>query len=204
MKTIGTTLILLILLGLSGVSAQDHGHGHNAMKADKVHDHSLFHLQSNWTDHRGDNYQIGDFEGKPLIVVMFYGTCVEVCPILIQDTWRLYNEIEQTIREDVHVLAVTFDPENDTPEVLYEYAVSQQLDIPGWHFMTGGRSAIRELAMMLGVRFRERSDGDFEHSNLISVLDTEGLVVERLEGLGQPIDHAGQKIMEIVQKGVMP
>ncbi|MEX0685528.1 MAG: SCO family protein [Balneolales bacterium] len=202
MKTTEFILTLLVVMGFYSVGwAQNHGHGHdhNAIKATEIQDHSIYHTMAEWTDHRGDVYELNDFKGNPLIVVMFYGNCVDVCPILIQDAWRLFREIDQSNKEHVRVLAVTFDPDNDSPAVLHAYADAQQLNIPGWHFMTGNRSGIRELAMMLGVEFRQTGNGNFEHSNLVTVIDTEGVVVERIEGLGQPVEEAGKLLNELVK-----
>jgi len=161
-------------------------------------EHSLYHLDASWTDHRGDVIKLKDVKGKPVIVVMFYGNCTDVCPILIQDAWRLYNSFEESIREDINVLAVSFDTENDTPEVLNEYAKYEQLDIPGWHFMTADDADIRTLAMMLGVQYSKKSDGHFAHSNLVTVLDKQGRIAHRVEGLNQPMDEAATTIEAII------
>ncbi|MEX2640954.1 MAG: SCO family protein [Balneolales bacterium] len=202
MKLHGITVLMLLLSGIVIVAPaqnHEHDHDHRAMEALEMPPHSLFHLDAEWTDHRGDTFKLVDFEESPIVVVMFYGNCTTVCPILIHDARRLYEEVGQPLREKVRVLAVTFDPANDTPEVLHEYAVQQQLNVPGWHFSTGSRSAIRELATMLGVQFRHTSDDRFEHSNLISVIDPEGLVAGRIDGLGQDVAGAALTIREMIQ-----
>lgn len=191
-------LITLFLLTATGLLAQ-HNHNHNALSTTEVDaEYSLYHLDAEWTDHRGDTVTLDDFKGKPVIVVMFYGNCTEVCPILIQDAWRLYSSVDKSARKDVNVLAVSFDTENDTPEVLKEYAEYEQLDIAGWHFMTADDANVRTLAMMLGVQYSKKSDGHFAHSNLVTVLDDKGRVVQRVEGLNQPMDEAAAVIDSII------
>ncbi|MEX0994695.1 MAG: SCO family protein [Balneolaceae bacterium] len=176
--------------------AQDHHH--ETLQAGSVHkDQSIYHLNAEWTDQREESLALEDFMGNPVMVVMFYGNCTDVCPILIQDAWRVFSQLSEQARNRVKVLAVTFDPENDTPEVLYEYAEYEQLNREEWHFMTSDKSSIRELAMLLGVQYRERSDGMFEHSNLITVLDEEGRISHRIEGLGQSVEEAVAVIEEI-------
>lgn len=194
-------LIAILLCTSASVLAQ-HKHNHsadNALSAEKIDsEHSLYHLDAKWTDHRGDTIRLNDFKGGPVIVVMFYGNCKEVCPILIQDAWRLYSSLEEPIRADINVLAVSFDTENDTPEVLNEYAKYEQLDIPGWHFMTADDADIRTLAMMLGVQYSKKSDGHFSHSNLVTVLDEKGRIAQRVEGLNQPMDDVKETIESIM------
>lgn len=204
MKRLIPYMLLMLLFGPANITTiaqhtnSDSEHDHQALKAQDVNnEHSLYHLNDEWTTHRDETITLTDFSGELLIVVMFYGNCTDVCPILIQDVWRLYQTLDPEVREQVQIAAVTFDYENDTPEVLREYARKENLELPNWHFMTSERSSIRHLAMMLGVQYRELSDGMFEHSNLITVLDREGQIGARIEGLGQPVNEAGNFIESI-------
>lgn len=195
MRSVFIYLILFAVLGFVEVNGQDmhhqHDHKQEALKAGEVQSgHSLYHLNNQFITHRNEKVKLSDFAGEPVIVVMFYGNCTQICPILIQDSWRLYNSLSESTRETVNVLAVSFDTENDSPEVLAEYAKDEQLDISGWHFVTGKDTDIRMLAMMLGVKYQKDSGGEFAHSNLITVLDAEGNVAKRVEGLNQPMDEA--------------
>jgi len=197
--------MFLYLFFAPSVFSQDYGHHHKALKAGEVHQgHSLYHLDAEWINHRGDSLKLEEFRGNPVVIVMFYGNCTDVCPILIQDTWRLFSKLERPVQERVTVLAVTFDPENDTPEKLRKYAEYQQLNRKEWHFLTSDKSSIRELAMLLGVQFRERSDGIFEHSNLITVLDPGGRIGQRIEGLGKPVEEAAAAIHNFHESKTMP
>lgn len=103
--------------------------------------------------------------------------------MLIQRTWKLYSSLNEVTQEKVNVLAVSFDYKNDTPEALKEYAKYEHLDLPRWHFVTADQTDIRQLATLLGVQYRERSDGHFDHSNLITVLDQYGNINHRIEGI---------------------
>lgn len=195
MKTIITTFVLL-LTG-TALFAQNGHHKHNHMKAERVNaDHSLHQFKAEWTSHRGDVVQLDQFSGEPVVIVMFYGNCTEVCPILIQDAWRLYDGVSEENRPHVNVLAITFDPENDTPEVLNQYAIQEQLDISGWHFVTAEPAKIREMAMLLGVQFSRKSNGHFAHSNLVTVLNGEGRIIQRVEGLGRDMKPVSEQIDE--------
>lgn len=194
-------LITLLLFTATSLVAQHDHRTNNALSATDIDaGHSVYHLNAEWISHRGETVTLADFKGAPVIVVMFYGNCTEVCPILIQDAWRLYSKVDDSVREDVNVLAVSFDTENDTPEILREYAEYEQLDIPGWHFMTSEEANIRSLAMILGVQYSKKSDGHFAHSNLVTVLDEKGRIVNRIEGLNQPVEEAANKIESITKK----
>ncbi|WP_322571835.1 SCO family protein [Rhodohalobacter sp.] len=174
----------LMILPLLASSQHTMKMDHSGLEASKTfHAESLYHMNAEWTSQDGETIRLADYKGQPLMVVMFYGQCTGTCPVLMQRTWKLYNEIEEQVRDRVQVLAVSFDYKNDTPEALKAYAEYEQLDIPGWNFVTAQQSDIRELAMLLGVQYRERSDGHFEHSNLITVLDGQGKISVRNEGI---------------------
>ncbi|MTI87842.1 MAG: SCO family protein [Balneolaceae bacterium] len=196
------SLIAIFVLSSFTLHAQ-HNHGADAtLKAGEISGHSLYHLDADFTDQRNKSLKLSSFKGQPVIVVMFYGNCTQVCPILIRDTWRLYNAVDEILRPSVKVLAVSFDTENDTPEVLKAYAEYEQLNIDGWHFATSEPTNVRSLAMMLGVQYAKKSDGEFAHSNLVSVLDTEGKIAKRIEGLNQPMEEAAHHIEQMLTKNV--
>lgn len=183
--------LFLAYTGFTSVLAQQGHQNHNTMDVAEVNsEYSLYHNNAVWTNHRNNSFQLSDLKGKPVIITMFYGNCTQVCPILIRDANRVYKAVDKAIRSNVRVLAITFDPENDTPVLLHTYADEKELNLPEWHFVTGSATAIRELAMMLGVQYTKKSDGHFAHSNLVTILDGEGKIVHRLEGLNQPVDKA--------------
>lgn len=170
--------------------------------ANAYHAQSLYHVDAEWTNQDGDSIRLADYKGQALILVMFYGECTGTCPVLIQRTWKLYSEIDEEIRNKLQVLAVSFDYKNDTPEALKAYAEYEQLDITGWNFVTAQHADIRQLAMLLGVQYRERSDGHFEHSNLITILDGQGKIAVRSEGITGGLDEATAEIEELFKENL--
>jgi len=200
MKTMKRILLLSSMLFLPLLASSQHSvtMSNTGLEAsDAYHAESLYHMSAKWTNQDGESIQLSDYQGQPLILVMFYGRCTGTCPVLMQRTWKLYSEIDEEIRERVQILAVSFDYKNDTPEALKAYAKYEQLDIPGWNFVTAGHSDIRELAMLLGVQYRERSDGHFEHSNLITALDSNGKIAVRSEGFTGDLTGTASEIEEL-------
>jgi protein SCO1 len=202
MKTFTTALCLFLLTGLSGgLQAQHNGGLVTDLEAKPIEQsHSLHYMNAAWTNQNNQTVRIEDFAGKPLMIVMFYGKCAETCPILIQRTWSLYSSIDESLRSEVNVLAVSFDYHNDTPEALKAYAEFEQLDIPGWHFVTASHTSIRELATLLGVQYRELSDGHFAHTNLITVLDGDGVIHQRIEGASGDVAAPATEIENLIQQ----
>ena len=200
MKSIKLILTGLFIMAFAHTAIGQHMN-HNAMDAQPVEsEHSIYHIDAAWTDHRGETFQLADLQGQPVVVVMFYGNCTQVCPILIRDAHRVYEAVNENLRSEINVLAITFDPKNDTPDVLKKYAIKKELNVPQWHFTTGNPADIRELAMLLGVQYAQKSDGHFSHSNLVTVLDNQGRIAQRLEGLNQPVEEAADWINQEIHK----
>lgn len=191
------TLLIAVIFPLTAIGQHAHqAHSNsNALEVKEVkNDYSLFNLKAEWTNHRNETISLSEFNGNPVIIVMYYGNCTQVCPILIRDANRVFRGVDESLQKDMRVLAITFDPENDTPERLHVYAEEKGLNIPEWHFVTGSASNIRQIAMLLGVEYTKKSDGHFAHSNLVTVLDGNGMIAERMVGLNQPIENAVEKI----------
>lgn len=197
MKNILLILPFLITLIAADVYGQNPDRVHTPAEAEvALNEYSVYQSNALWTNQRNETFQLRDFVGKPAIVTMFYGNCLQVCPILIRDANRVFEAVDESLRDQVQVLAITFDPENDTPETLHAYAEDYELNIPQWHFITGEAAPIRELSMLLGVQYRKDSYGHYSHSNHVFVLDDEGVIVHNLEGLNQPVEEAAKWIEE--------
>ncbi|NEZ05043.1 SCO family protein [Wenzhouxiangella sp. XN201] len=165
-----------------------HAH-HTPMHAEAVtHDHSLFHLDAEWRTQQGEPFRLEQLAGRPTVITMIYGSCTTACPVLVNDARRIDRAAPVSIQDDLQVVIVSFDPARDTPERMADYADSYEVDAERWHFLHGDPADIRTLAAVLGVRYRDNGDGTFDHSNLISLLDTTGRVVHRSEGLARPVE----------------
>lgn len=179
----------LAFLGLtvSTQAAAEHSHHNHTPLAmtESVTDDSLHQLPALWQDHRNQPLALKDLSGQAVIVTMIYAGCQTACPVLVEDVKRLYHTLDDAQQANTRVLVVSFDAQNDTPEVLHNYAQNMGADRHGWHFVTGDQSDIRTIAAVLGIRYRENPSGGFDHSNVIAVLDREGEIIGRQEGLMQ-------------------
>lgn len=162
---------------------------HTPMQAEEIsHDHSLFHLDAAWQTQAGSEFRLDALAGRPTVITMIYGSCTTACPVLVNDARRIDRAVPESVREDLQVVIVSFDPARDTPERMADYADDYDVDADRWHFLHGEPADIRTLAAMLGVRYRDNGDGTFDHSNVVTLLDAEGRVAERSEGLARPVE----------------
>lgn len=151
-------------------------------------DRSIYQLESRWTNDFGESLKLGSLAGRPQIVVMFFASCTAACPILVHDLQRIRAALPSAVREQTGFNLITIDGERDTPEALRQFRRSRGLPGKQWTLLRSGDDDTLELAILLGVKFKREGNGQFAHSNLITVLSAEGEVNYQLAGLRQDIE----------------
>jgi protein SCO1/2 len=147
-------------------------------------DKSLYQLESIWTSDAGREVKLGVLRGRPQVVGMFFTTCEYACPILTENMKAIERALPETLRGKVDFLLVSFDVERDTVEALRDYRAKKALS-NDWTLLRGREDDVRELAALLGINYRKDARGQFSHSNVITVLDGEGVVVFQQTGLNK-------------------
>ena len=94
--------------------------------------------------------------GKPVIVDFIYGTCTTICPVLSAGFSHLQKKLGAD-SEKVHLVSITIDPENDSPQVLKEYLERYRAK-PGWDFLTGSRKDIDRVMIAFDAYFSNKMD----------------------------------------------
>jgi protein SCO1/2 len=149
---------------------------------------SIYQLSSTWEAQSGATRQLVDFRGRPTLVVMFYGTCRHACPILFRNAKQFEEALTEEERSGLQVVMVTIDPQHDTLEDLVGLAAAYELDLSRWTLLRGDDAQTRELAAVLNIQYRGQADGQISHSNVLTLLDAQGVPVHRTEGLNRPVD----------------
>ncbi|MBR9988325.1 MAG: SCO family protein [Gemmatimonadetes bacterium] len=148
---------------------------------------SVYDLEARWHDQGGHPLILRDLAGRPRVIAMVYTSCAYACPRILKDMKRIEGEL-RTAGIDAGYVMVSIDPERDTPARLSEYARSVMLDPADWTLLAGTDDSVLELAALLGVRYRRVGEADFEHSNIITLLDGSGRIVHRQIGLNAEPD----------------
>lgn len=86
-----------------------------------------------------------DLRGKVWIANFIYTHCTETCPLQSARMARLQADLAS--ETDIRLISITVDPDQDTPEVLAEYAARFGADDNRWLFLTGEKRAIYALAL---------------------------------------------------------
>ena len=151
---------------------------------------SIFVLDSKWQNQDGQELQLKDLKGKNLVVVMIFTSCKTACPILVADMRKIASKIEPKKLKETTMLLISIDPENDTPKVLKAYAKEQKMEGEPWMFLRSDKESVRELANVLAVKYKKISPIVFSHSNIITVFNKNGEMVNQVEGTVKSEDVA--------------
>ncbi|MEK7780465.1 MAG: SCO family protein, partial [Verrucomicrobiota bacterium] len=112
------------------------------------------------------------------------------------------QKIEATLKPEQRARAgftlVTIDPKRDTPAALANFRATRVLPAETWTLLHGESDDILELAALLGVKYKEEANGQFAHSNIITVLNADGEIVHQLVGLGQDINVTVRELEKLL------
>jgi protein SCO1/2 len=146
---------------------------------------SVYHLQVSVEDQFGDITGLDRYRGHPVLITMFYASCPHVCPMLISTIKQTESELSVEERADVRVLAISIDPERDTPEKLRETLERHSVDASRWSLVRSQPGDLRTISGVFGVKYKQLPDGEFNHTTRIVLLDREGRKVASTEQLGR-------------------
>ena len=146
-------------------------------------DKSVYQIDSDWISDENRKVKLGSLRGKPQIVAMFFASCQFTCPLTVNDMKNIQAALPEDLRTNVGFTLISFDSMRDTPAALKNYRVSHELSANSWTLLRGAPDDVRELAALLGVIYKQDANGDFAHSNLITVLNAEGEIVFQKPGV---------------------
>ncbi len=149
---------------------------------------SVYQLPLALTDQHGKTWDWRGKRGQPQLVAMFYTSCQYVCPLIVDSGKAVEKSLAPTERAKLGILLVSMDPEHDTPAALMSVADKRRLDPVRWSLASPKPGEVRGVAGVLGVRYRELADGNFNHTSALVLLDREGRIIARTEQVGSRVD----------------
>jgi len=161
-------------------------------------DKSLYQTESKWATDTTKQITLGDLKGRPQVVAMFFTSCQYACPIIVNDLKRIEAALKPDLRAQIGFTLVTFDTHRDTPEVLAGYRATRSLPEKTWTLLRGESDDVLELAALLGVKYKEDANGQFAHSNIITVLNAHGEIVHQQIGLGGDISETVRELEKLL------
>ena len=169
-------IIILLFLGIGlGISYFKN----NLFTVMKVPDFEL-------TDQNRKKITNKDMLGKVYLVEFFFSTCPTICPVMNTNM----RAVEEKINDpNFGIISISIDPDNDTPEKLKQHAQRIGVKSPNWHFLTGNRTYIGNLADEFDIYVGNQEDEseNLNHSGMIALVDKDGNIRCRFDKNNKPI-----------------
>ncbi|CAA7194327.1 SCO family protein [Chryseobacterium potabilaquae] len=138
------------------------------------------------TDQNNKKVTNKDMLGKVYLVEFFFSKCPTICPVMNTNMRAIEDEINNP---NFGIISISIDPENDTPALLKEHASRIGVKSPNWHFLTGNRAYIGNLADQFNIYVGdEKEEGEsLNHSGMIALVDEKGNIRCRYNRANMPI-----------------
>lgn len=131
-------------------------------------------------DQEDEKLTAKELDGKPFVINFFFSRCGLICPTMNDNLARvLDNSVPGTLK----LVSVSIDPEYDSVAVLKKYASQFVDDNSTWHFLTGDKQYIYDLAIK-GFKLPVSDASDyvknlsvdetFIHSEKLLLIDSRG------------------------------
>jgi len=129
-----------------------------------------------------------DMSGKVYVLEFFFTRCPDICIEMNQNMKLLDDKFSET--DEFGIISVTIDPKNDTPSILKKYSEALEIKSQNWHFLTGEKDYIYDLANNgFNIFANENTSfaGGFEHQGYFALIDKDGYIRSRKDSFGNPI-----------------
>jgi len=129
-----------------------------------------------------------DYKGKVYIAEFFFTSCPTICPKMTRNLVYLQDQLKEY--DNFGVASFTINPKMDTPTRLKKYAENYKVTNTDWHFLTGAREDIYNLANAgFNIYAAENPEvlGGFEHNGHFALIDQDGYIRSRYDQSGNPI-----------------
>ena len=204
MKTFNFLIILAATCALSAAETRTNTPNKSccstAQSASRSSDKSIYQAESTWiTDHQ-KQLKLSALGGRPQVLVMFFANCQFACPVLVNDMKKIEAALAPEVRSRVGFTLVSFDCKRDTPAALAQYRRARDLPEKNWTLLCGKPDDVLELAALLGLNFKEDANGQFSHSNVITILNAQGEIAHQQTGLSGDSRETIRLLQELAAK----
>ena len=151
---------------------------------------SVYQLPLKLTDQHGKSWDWSRKRGQPQLVSMFYSSCQYICPLIVESGKAVQRTLTPAQRAKLGVMLVSMDPARDTPRRLAQVMRERRIEDARWSLASPAADAVRSVAGVLDVRYRQLSDGEFNHTSVLILLDADGRILARTEKIGSAVDPA--------------
>ncbi|HEX9139706.1 MAG TPA: SCO family protein [Steroidobacteraceae bacterium] len=175
-KTIALTVAMLGAALAVGADAVEHRDGQQAPTHNSVSALTIPNVPLLRAD--GQRLTLGAAldDDRPVVLNFIYTSCNSICPLL-SAVLAQFREQLGAERASVHVVSISIDPEQDTPQELRAYAARFKGG-PGWDYFTGSAAASVQVQRAFEIYRGEKMN----HTPVTFIRPARGAPWTRIDG----------------------
>jgi protein SCO1/2 len=97
---------------------------------------------------------------RTVAIGFVFTRCLGACPLVMEKLGKVRALLGASFGQEVHFVAISVDPDHDTPAALRRFAALHRAVGPGWTLLTGTPEDVRRILQRLGAAV----DDPGEHS----------------------------------------
>lgn len=125
----------------------------------------------------GKPVSLADLSGKVVVVTWYYTRCTDECPLTMVHFEQLQAKLKQQgkLGNDVVLVALTLDPQHDTPRVIANYATHYHADLSSWYFLRADPAQTTKILEAYGIKEKQLPNTEtIEHTIKTEIIDQDG------------------------------
>lgn len=142
-------------------------------------------------DLNGQPFRSDNLNGTVRLMEFMFTSCPDICPATSYNMVLIQNELKSQglFGDKMKMIAVTFDPKRDTPDILRAYAARMNMDMSGWVLLRGDEAETAEIASRYGVTVQNLGDGQFVHTTTSLILIDGKQKIRRVYKMGVDMNN---------------
>lgn len=140
-------------------------------------------LDTRFTGVDGAPHQLGEyFRDQPVVLYFGYARCPQLCSVVSDAAVEVLRHLERSVGRDLQVVTISIDP----TETAADARAAGRLAIRrygrtdaarGWHYLTGGESAIAAVTRAAGFHYRyDPATQQYAHASGFVVVTPRGTI----------------------------
>jgi protein SCO1/2 len=131
---------------------------------------------------------LGDYVGRPVLLVLEYLHCPNLCGLTLAGVVQAVDRIPMTAGQDFAVVAISIDPREkpaDARRAKAEYLARATRPQPaGWHFLTGSEREVGRIAAQVGFHaVYDQATDQYAHPAGLVVATSSGVIARYFPGV---------------------
>ena len=129
-----------------------------------------------FVDQFGHERQLASLRGRHVLLHVFYGSCLTICPIVIEELREVYSGLSAAQRSKLVIMSISVDSLRDTTERLLDLW-REEGAFAGWIMAQPADNSIDRVTKEFGIWVFTKSDGTINHSADLFLIDPAGRIV---------------------------